>query len=159
MDITIDKNGWADIDELIVKIKQYKGKEITLQDLELMVATDRKTRFAFNEDKTKIRANQGHSIDVDVELEQITPLDILYHGTGKKYLQSILEQGLIPKNRLYVHLSADTDVAENVGKRHGEVAIFELNCKTMISDGFLFYRSANDVWLTKFVPVKYLKLI
>lgn len=138
IDIKIDRNGWANVDELIEKIKEYKQKEITLQDLEIMVATDNKTRFAFNEDKTKIRANQGHSIDVDVELEQVTPPNVLYHGTGRKYLESIQQDGLIPKSRLYVHLSADTDVAVTVGKRHGDVAIFELDCRSMVRDGFCF---------------------
>ena len=106
---------------------------------------------------TGIRANQGHSIPVDVELEEKTPPDILWHGTGEKYVASIDAQGLIPKSRLYVHLSSDRETAKKVGSRHGRPVIYEIDCRQMEADGYHFFESANHVWLTKEVPVRYLR--
>nr|MCR5235323.1 RNA 2'-phosphotransferase [Lachnospiraceae bacterium] len=116
-------------------------------------------RYSFNEDKTLIRANQGHSIPVDVELEKAEPPEILYHGTGEKYRKSIDSEGLKPKSRLYVHLSADTDTAINVGRRHGRPVVYRVSSGAMQKDGYDFYRSVNGVWLTKEVPVRYIKVI
>ena len=127
--------------------------------LEKIVRTDNKQRYSFNDDKTKIRANQGHSIPVDVELEQKTPPDILWHGTGEKYVSSIEAEGLIPKTRLYVHLSSDPDTAIKVGSRHGKPVVYEVATKEMKDDGYVFFQSVNGVWLTKHVPTKYLKRI
>lgn len=148
--ITLDHHGWANVDELI------KGVNIDRETLEEIVRTDSKQRYSFNEDHTKIRANQGHSINVDVELEKKTPPDILYHGSGIKYEQLILEQGLIPKSRLYVHLSKDIETACKVGSRHGKLLLFQVNTKQMVEDGYEFFLSKNNVWLTKEVPVQYL---
>ncbi len=152
--ITLDEHGWANVEELIRGIG--KTEEMSMTILERIVAEDSKQRYSFNEDKTLIRANQGHSIAVDVELEKRTPPDILWHGTGEKYVESIDSQGLIPKSRLYVHLSADYDTAVNVGKRHGKPVIYQVDCKKMIEDGYDFYLSVNGVWLTKTVPVEYM---
>ena len=99
---------------------------------------------------------RDHSIPVDVELEEKTPPDILWHGTGEKYVSSIDEQGLIPKSRLYVHLSSDVETAKKVGSRHGKPVIYQVDCRKMTEDGFRFYLSANKVWLTKVVPPQYL---
>lgn len=152
--ITLDEHGWANVDELIAGIsKEY---EFNMEMLEEIVATDNKQRYSFNEDKTLIRANQGHSIPVDVELEKAAPPDILYHGTGEKYTASIDEQGLIPKSRLYVHLSGDEETAFKVGQRHGKPVIYTVKSGEMYRDGFIFFHSVNGVWLTKEVPVKYL---
>ena len=112
---------------------------------------------SFNEDHTLIRANQGHSIPVDVELEQKTPPDVLWHGTGEKYVSAIDAQGLIPKSRLYVHLSSDVETAGKVGSRHGRPVIYKVDCRKMTEDGYQFFLSANYVWLTKEVPAKYLR--
>ena len=125
--------------------------------LEEIVRTDEKQRYSFNGDHTLIRANQGHSIPVDVELEEKIPPDILFHGTGEKYVSSIDARGLIPKSRLYVHLSSDKDTARKVGSRHGRPVIYKIDCRWMTEAGYLFYESANHVWLTKNVPVRYLK--
>lgn len=114
-------------------------------------------RYYFNEDKTLIRANQGHSVPVDVELETKIPPEILYHGTAEKYIEAIYEQGLIPKSRLYVHLSADTDTAHNVGKRHGKPVIYKVMAGDMHKAGYEFFLSVNGVWLTKRVPAEYLE--
>ena len=149
--ITLDEHGWANVNELI------KGININIEILEHIVSTDDKQRYSFNDDKTLIRANQGHSIPVDVELEEIQPPKYLYHGTGKKYKDSIIEDGLIPKSRLYVHLSSDIDTSINVGKRHGDVIVFRINSLKMFNDGYKFYISKNGVWLTKHVPTVYLK--
>ena len=124
--------------------------------LELIVAEDEKQRYSFNEDKTLIRANQGHSIPVDVELDEKEPPEVLYHGTGEKYVPSIDRQGLIPKSRLYVHLSRDEETAVKVGTRHGKPVIYKVKSGEMYRDGYKFFCSANGVWLTKEVPVKYL---
>ena len=94
---------------------------------------------------------------MDVELEQRTPPAVLFHGTGEKYVDAIDQQGLIPKGRLYVHLSADVETARKVGSRHGKPVIYQVDCQRMVADGHMFFLSANHVWLTKRVPARYLK--
>ena len=152
--IKLDEHGWANVEELINGIHaQYSFSK---EDLQEIVSTDNKQRYSFNEDKTLIRANQGHSIPVDVELKKVTPPDILWHGTAEKYVHSIEQEGLISKSRLYVHLSADMATARIVGARHGKVVIFQINAKQMYEAGYEFYKSVNGVWLTKKVPLNYL---
>lgn len=153
--ITLDEHGWANVDELIAGVS--KTHPLDMAGLERIIAEDEKQRYSFNDDKTLIRANQGHSIPVDVELEEVEPPKILYHGTGEKYTSSIDEQGLIPKSRLYVHLSGDEETARKVGQRHGKPVVYKVRSGEMHRDGLLFYRSVNGVWLTKSVPVKYLE--
>lgn len=152
--ISLDEHGWANVEELIAGIA--KNNEFNMEILEEIVRNDEKQRYSFNEDKTLIRANQGHSIPVDVELEEQVPPEILWHGTGEKYVESIDREGLIPKSRLYVHLSKDADTAVKVGSRHGKPVIYNVKAKQMHDDGYKFYLSVNGVWLTKEVPVKYL---
>ena len=155
--ITLDEHGWADVKELIDGINRSSGHTLDMELLEEIVRTDEKQRYSFNEDHTLIRANQGHSIPVDVELQEMTPPDTLWHGTGEKYVSSIDVQGLIPKSRLYVHLSSDIDTARTVGSRHGNPVIYEIDCHAMVRDGYRFFLSANHVWLTKEVPAQYMK--
>lgn len=152
--ISLDEHGWADVDELIAGIS--RTHELDRDILEEIVRTDDKQRYSFNEDKTLIRANQGHSIPVDVELDEVKPPEELWHGTGEKYVLSIDEQGLIPKSRLYVHLSKDEETAVKVGKRHGKPVLYIVKAGKMYRDGYKFYLSKNGVWLTKEVPIKYL---
>ena len=152
--INLDEHGWANVDELIEGISKVHP-QMNMELLEEIVRTDDKMRYSFNGDKTLIRANQGHSIPVDVELTELEP-PILYHGTAEKYMESIEIKGLIPKSRLYVHLSADTETATKVGLRHGVLVIYVVDAPKMYLDGYRFYRSANGVWLTKEVPAKYL---
>lgn len=152
--ITLDEHGWANVDDLIAGIN--KTQPLTMDLLEEIVRTDDKMRYSFNEDKTLIRANQGHSIPVDVELKEIIPPEYLYHGTGEKYVDSIDKQGLLPKSRLYIHLSNDINTALNIGERHGKPVVYRINCKAMVESGYKFYRSANYVWLTKSVPTEFL---
>jgi RNA:NAD 2''-phosphotransferase len=155
--ITLDEHGWADVKELINGINATGKHHLDMALLEEIVRTDEKQRYSFNEEHTLIRANQGHSIHVDVELKESIPPAVLYHGTGEKYVSSIDEQGLIPKSRLYVHMSADKETAKTVGSRHGKPVIYEIDCKAMEHDGYKFYLSENHVWLTKAVPAKYLR--
>ena len=126
------------------------------QELEEIVETNDKKRYEFSDDKKKIRARQGHSIEVDVELEEKTPPDILYHGTATKFLESIYKNGINSGNRLYVHLSNDEDTAKKVGSRHGTPYVLKIDANRMFNDGNKFYLSNNDVWLTKFIDKKYI---
>lgn len=152
--ISLDEHGWANVDELIEGIS--RTHECSMDILEEIVRTDEKQRYSFNEDKTLIRANQGHSIPVDVELEETLPPEELWHGTATKYEASIDAQGLIPKSRLYVHLSKDRETAVKVGQRHGKPVLYIVKAGEMNRDGYKFYLSKNGVWLKKKVPVKYL---
>ena len=152
--ISLDEHGWAVVDDLIRGVN--KTHSLDMESLERIVAQDEKQRYSFNEDKTLIRANQGHSIPVDVELPEVIPPAVLNHGTGLKYKESIDEEGLIPKSRLYVHLSGDAETARKVGQRHGKPMIYTVDIAAMHADGYTFYRSVNGVWLTKNVPAKYL---
>lgn len=156
--ITLDEHGWANVTELITGINN-SGKYIDMKMLENIVATNNKKRYSFNEDKTLIRANQGHSVKVDVELQAALPPDILYHGTAEKYINDILKTGIIHKSRLHVHLSEDIETATNVGSRHGKAVILEINAKKMHEDGIVFYKSINGVWLTDNIDIKYIKKI
>ena len=153
-EITLDEHGWADVGALLRGVN--KRHPLTMEQLEEIVRTDDKQRYSFSGDKTRIRANQGHSVPVDVELPEMEPPEILYHGTGKKYVESILEQGLIPKSRLYVHLSADMETAKSVAIRHGTPVMFMVMSGEMFRAGIRFFRSENGVWLTRNVPSSFL---
>jgi len=157
--ISLDKNGWANVNELIEKLNTKRELKLNLAILEHIVETNNKKRFIFNEDKTKIRANQGHSIEVELNLKETVPPVTLYHGTSSRFTSSILKTGLEKRNRNHVHLSFDIETAKKVGLRHGgTLVIFKVNCKQMLADGFKFYLSENKVWLTERVPAKYLSL-
>lgn len=154
--ITLDEHGWANVDELLTGLNKA-GHIVCMKDLEDIVSTDNKQRYSFNGDKTLIRANQGHSINVDVELQEVEPPSILYHGTTKDVLESIYEQGIKPMSRLYVHLSKDIDTATIVAKRRRKPIILEVDTEQMRKDNIKFYLSSNGVWLTKYVDSKYIK--
>lgn len=154
INIKLDEKGWANVDELINGINQ-KGYHIDVEILSEIVTNNNKQRFTFNDDKTKIRANQGHSIDVDVELEEAIPPDILYHGTSSKYVESIMKEGIRKQDRNYVHLSQDEKTAVMVGKRHGSPVVLRINARQMSMDGITFYQSKNKVWLTEYIDPKY----
>lgn len=156
INISLDKYGYANVDELIKGVNN-SGKKLTREILEDIVKTDNKNRYSFNEDKTKIRANQGHSINVDVGLKMAIPPEILYHGTAEKSLDYILLDGIKKMNRLYVHLSDNLETAKKVGSRHGKPVVLIIDAKRMVEDGYNFYLSDNKVWLTDFVPKKYIK--
>lgn len=156
--IKLDEKGYANTNELIDGINKT-GRKINLETLEEIVRTDNKGRYSFNEDKSKIRANQGHSIKVDVELRECEPPKVLYHGTATRFLNSIIEKGIIKGSRLYVHLSKDIETASKVGKRHGELVLLKVDSETMYRDGCKFYISENGVWLTDYVSNKYITIV
>lgn len=156
--IKLDQHGWADVEELLKGIKQT-GRTINRERLEEIVRTDEKGRYSFDETGKKIRANQGHSVSVDVEFEEKLPPQFLYHGTASRFLRQIFAEGLKPMSRLYVHLSPDEKTARNVGKRHGKEVILQVDAGKMAENGYTFFLSANGVWLTKQVPPEYLQVI
>ena len=157
IDLKLDGNGWAETNDLLEKMKANTF-EVTAEMLEHIVATNNKQRFSFNENKTKIRASQGHSINVELNLKAATPPQYLYHGTGEKFVFSILANGLQKRERQQVHLSQYRETAIEVGQRHGKPRVFIVEATHMCSEGFLFYLSDNNIWLTDHVPAKYLSL-
>ena len=147
-----DAHGWREVRDLITNYGY------TMEELTEIVVTNNKQRYEFSEDKNRIRACQGHSVYVDVDLEELLPPDTLYHGTAKSFLDYIMEKGLITGNRLYVHLSSTKETATNVGKRHGEPIVHVIDAKRMVEDGYRFFLSRNGVWLTDHIDPKYIKL-
>ncbi|HCQ6142668.1 TPA: RNA 2'-phosphotransferase [Clostridioides difficile] len=155
--IKLDEYGYADVNELIEKINNA-GRNINIEILEQIVKEDNKQRYSFNEDRSKIRANQGHSINIDVELKELEPPEYLYHGTATRFLDNIKNEGIIKQSRLYVHLSRDIDTAIKVGKRHGTPVILKINTGKMYENGYKFYLSENNVWLCEYIPFKYVEI-
>ena len=150
-----DKAGWVAVDELLRACQQHSFP-ITLEELKIVVATSDKKRFAFNEDGTQIRANQGHSVEVELGYQPVTPPALLYHGTAERFLASIRQQGLVKGQRHHVHLSADEATALKVGVRHGKPVVLQVQSGVMHRAGYLFFQSENGVWLTEYVPAAYL---
>lgn len=148
-----DEHGYREIKDLI----QNHG--YTKREIELIVNTNDKQRYEFNSNKTKIRARQGHSIPINVDLTEAIPPFELYHGTASRFLSSIFDNGIKKMNRNYVQLSSDKETAIDVGKRHGEPVILIIDTKKMCDDGIIFYLSNNNVWLTEFIDKKYIKNI
>ena len=153
--ITLDAHGWADVGALLRGICDT-GWQIDREPLERIVREDNKQRYTFNEDCTKIRANQGHSIPVDVGLRRVQPPQYLYHGTAARFLPAIQAEGIQRMNRQYVHLSPDYQTAVAVGRRHGSpVVVLRIEAGTMAQNGIVFYRSKNGVWLCDYVSPEY----
>lgn len=157
IDIKLDKQGWTDVEILLEKLKLH-GKKIDFITLEEVVLHNNKKRFAFNPTKTKIRANQGHSIKVELGYIPQIPPEKLYHGTISKFLSKIFKEGLKKQKRHHVHLSTDVETAINVGKRRGEAVILVISAKKMHEEGYHFYQSENGIWLTEKVPIGYFEL-
>lgn len=153
--LTLDEQGWADTKALIEKATQHHIP-LTLNQLKTVVETNDKRRFSFNDDFSKIRANQGHSLQVNLGLKEEQPPARLFHGTAERNLESIKQQGLIKGQRHHVHLSIDSDTAKRVGMRYGKPAILTIAAQQMYDDGFKFYVSENGIWLTDFVLPKYI---
>ena len=153
-DLVMDKNGYVSVSLLLKKVN------ITQSELDHIVDTNDKKRLAYNEDKTLIRASQGHSIKVDVELKSVRPPKVLYHGTSSDSYEKIKKTGLSKMRRLHVHMTDDKNTAYKVGKRYSkykEPIILEIDSAEMYTDGYKFYLSENNVWLTDNVPAKYIK--
>ncbi len=152
--LSLDTNGWAKIDELIEKAAPKI--KLSFELIEQAVVMNDKQRFKLSDDKTQIRANQGHSIDVDLALEPQQPPNVLYHGTATRFLDAINKEGLIKGQRQHVHLSADIQTAKTVGQRHGKPVVLTVNAQTMFEQSIKFYRADNGVWLTEHVASQYL---
>lgn len=154
--IQLDQNGWTDVNDLIEKANNY-GVKFDRKTLNHIVATNAKKRFAFNDTLNKIRASQGHSINIELDYKNEKPPEFLFHGTAEKFVKSILDTGLEKRNRQHVHLSSDIETAIKVGQRHGKPFVFKVFAEQMYNDNFQFFISDNGVWLTDNVPTKYLK--
>lgn len=154
--IKLDENGWANLDELIVNVnKQIKGI-LSFEIIKELVENNDKQRFTFNDNFTKIRANQGHSVKIDLKLDEINPPEFLFHGTATKNIDSIIENGINKGNRLHVHLSKDIETASKVGQRHGKLVLLKIRTKEMYEDKIKIYLSKNGVYLVDFVDKKYI---
>jgi putative RNA 2'-phosphotransferase len=155
--LTLDSAGWVDVDVLL-RGCAAAGVAITRDELDAIVAQSDKQRFAFSEDRMRIRANQGHSVEVELAYAPAQPPDVLYHGTADRFLASIRSQGLLKGGRHHVHLSSERAVALEVGQRHGRPIIIVVAAATMGRAGHVFFRSANGVWLTEHVPVEFMSI-
>lgn len=148
--IELNSQGYADVNELLEKTN------LTFDELAYVVKNDNKKRFAYNEDSTKIRASQGHSLKVDLKFKAVQPPEFLFHGTSIKNIDSIKEKALLKMNRQHVHLSKDQKTALNVGSRHGKPVVLKILSGKMYANKINFYFSENEVWLTDNVPVNYI---
>jgi putative RNA 2'-phosphotransferase len=156
--IVLDQNGWILVEELILKAN-LSGKSpfiFSREILEYIVLNNKKQRFALSEDKTLIRANQGHTILVDLDLPFIEPPEFLYHGTAIQNIKKIMLEGLKSMQRHDVHLSFDKDIAKDVGARYGRPVVLKIKSKAMYLDGMTFQCTKNNVWLTNHVPSQYI---
>lgn len=153
--ITLDSAGWVDVDTLLHGCAAA-GVALSRGDLDRIVAESEKQRFAFSDDRRRIRANQGHSVEVELAYEPVTPPDVLFHGTADRFLESIRAQGLVRGKRHHVHLSAERSTAIEVGRRHGRPVVLQIDARRMHAEGIAFFRSANGVWLTEHVPARFL---
>ena len=154
--LKLDSAGWTTVTELLEAVNRH-GVTLTLEQLKHIVATSDKKRFAFNNDETRIRASQGHSIDIDLQYAPQVPPELLYHGTATRFLDSIRDKGLLKMERHHVHLSAETMVTVQVGARHGKPALLIIRAGDMHRAGHVFYRSANGVWLVEHVPPQFIE--
>ena len=155
--LTLETGGWVRVADLLEAARNHR-MSLSRAQLEEVVKSNDKQRFSFDRTGTKIRANQGHSVEVDLQLQPQTPPDTLLHGTATKNRESILEQGLHPGRRHHVHLSRDMETAIRVGERHGKPLVFRVDALKMHADGFQFFCSENNVWLVEAVPPQYLSL-
>src|SRR6266581_7593836 len=149
--LKLGEAGWVGVDELLKAVNSH-GVSLTLDQLKHIVATSDKKRFAFSEDGLRIRASQGHSVEVDLQYEAQTPPELLYHGTASRFIDSIRKDGLQRMGRHHVHLSAETSITVQVGARHGKPVLLTIHAGEMHRTAHVFYRSANGVWLVEHVP-------
>jgi putative RNA 2'-phosphotransferase len=154
--MALDENGWVSVDELVNKAQ--KVMPLTQKMVAFVVKTNEKQRFALSEDGTRIRANQGHTVKVELDLVDVEPPEYLYHGTAEHFMESILREGLKPMKRHDVHLSFNEDTAHKVAVRHGKPVILIVESGRMYRNGHRFQCTKNNVWLTQEVPVKYFQV-
>lgn len=153
--LSLEPGGWVSVDALL-QAAQGKNFPITREELAAVVVTNDKQRFALDDTGKRIRANQGHSVAIDLQLTPQVPPRVLYHGTGAKSVAAIQAQGLQKMQRHHVHLSPDIETAQRVGRRHGKPVVFQIDTAAMVQAGFTFYCSDNGVWLVDAVPPQYL---
>jgi putative RNA 2'-phosphotransferase len=153
--VILDDAGWVDVNLLLSAMANH-GVRLSREQLEHIVATSDKKRFAFSEDARRIRANQGHSVEVDLQYARAIPPEFLYHGTATRFLDSIRREGLLRMERHHVHLSADPDMTLQVGARRGRPVLLKIHAGAMHRAGHVFYRSANGVWLADCVPAEFI---
>ena len=153
--LELDAAGWTSVEKLLAR-SAAAGRVITRDELNEVVATSDKRRFALSDDGLRIRANQGHSIDVDLGLAAIAPPEWLFHGTASRFVDSILQSGLERRSRHHVHLTEDAVVGQAVGRRYGKAVILRIAAGAMAAQGHAFFRSANDVWLVEAVPPQFI---
>jgi putative RNA 2'-phosphotransferase len=158
LQLKMDAEGWVNVDELIKNFNRYNSWRMKRDDLDKIVAENNKKRFAYSDDGKRIRASQGHSIDIDLNLPESIPLSILYHGTSTRFIDLIMKDGLNKMSRQHVHLSDNIRTAQSVGSRHGEPVILIVRAWMMHNDGFKFFKSENGVWLTDNVPRQYIEI-
>lgn len=156
--LMLDENGWADVATLLQKMNA-NNQSISFDGLQELVANNDKKRFIFNEDQSKIRASQGHSIEVNLQMQPTPPPATLYHGTASRFVEKIILEGLQKMSRQHVHLSATVETAITVGSRHGKPVVLCIQSEAMQRDGHLFYLSENNVWLTEQVPTLYITVL
>lgn len=154
--LELDPSGWAEVEPLLAACRRH-GVPIKRAELEKVVATNEKKRFAFSDDGRKIRASQGHSVEVTLGYAPQTPPPHLFHGTATRFLESIRAEGLRKGERHHVHLSADAETARSVGQRHGRPVILIIQTEAMLALGHSFFVSENGVWLTEHVPVEFIE--
>lgn len=156
--VTLSSDGWVVVSDLITKLNEC-GKTINFKTLKLMVENNNKKRFEFSNDNKRIRASQGHSLNVDLKYDAIEPPEYLYHGTSKDFVNSIHDHGILKKERHHVHLSLDELTANKVGERHGVPVVLKIRSGLMFSSGYDFYHTPNNVWLTNYVPPEFIERI
>jgi putative RNA 2'-phosphotransferase len=154
--LTLSEDGWAKVSELL-HLMTAAGHPLTRETLMRVVAENDKQRFAMSEDGSRVRASQGHSLEIDLDLPPVEPPALLYHGTAERFVDSILEHGLLRGSRNHVHLSLDVETATRVGQRHGKPTVLLVAAGVMQRDGRTFFLSENGVWLTEHVPREYLQ--
>jgi putative RNA 2'-phosphotransferase len=154
--LTLDASGWVGVDELLAACRAH-GQPISRAKLDEIVATNDKKRFAFSDDGTRIRASQGHSVDVELGYEPATPPETLYHGAPHQFVEAIRAEGLKKMKRHHVHLSEDVNTTMAVAMRRGRPVLLTIRTGDMHRGGIEFFRSANGVWLTEHVPPEYIE--
>ena len=153
--LELEAGGWVEVAELIRCARQGSVR-LTEEIIEVVLSSSEKQRLSLNEDGSRIRANYGHSVPVELEMESCVPPRTLYHGTATRFLNLILHQGVVPRRRQFVHLSADRETAVEVGRRHGEAIVLVIDAERMCNEGAEFFVAPGDIWLTKSVPVEFI---
>jgi len=156
--LALDAAGWTSVDDLLARAAA-RGRAITRDELDEVVATSDKRRFALSDDGLRIRANQGHSVEVDLGLPPAPPPEFLFHGTASRFVDSVLATGLERRSRHHVHLTADVAIGQAVGRRYGKPVILRIAAGAMALEGHVFFCSANEVWLVESVPARFIEVM